>query len=165
MRGHARLVGHADQRHLGLVLVERDAAHDDLFHAASFFFHNGSRVVVEAGADFEHDAEFLGDFDRPELHHLRARSGELQHLVVGDLLKLPRVGHDARIGGVDAVDVGVDLAEVGLERGGQRDGRQVRTAAAERRDLAAGRLPLKAGDDDDVAGVEQTVRFLRRDVL
>ncbi len=32
------------------------------------------------------------------------------------------VGHDARVGGEDAVDVGVDLADVGLERGGQGDG-------------------------------------------
>ena len=38
-----------------------------------------------AGTHFEHDAEFLRDFHRSELHHLGTRSGELQHLVVDNL--------------------------------------------------------------------------------
>ena len=46
LRGHAGFVRHADERDLGLVFVERDAAHDDAFHAFGFFFHNGSGVFV-----------------------------------------------------------------------------------------------------------------------
>ena len=61
----------------------------------------------------------------------------------------PRLGHDARVGRVDAVDVGVDLALVGLERGGKRDARRIGTAAAERGDVAVGIHALEAGDDDD----------------
>ena len=51
----------------------------------------------------------------------------------------PRLGHDARVGGVDAVDVGVDQALVGLQRRGERDRRRVRAAAAERGDVAVRR--------------------------
>ncbi len=61
------------------------------------------------------------------------------------------VGHDARVGGVDAVDVGVDLADVGADAGGHRDRRGVGAAAAERGDRAVGRDALEAGDDDDLA--------------
>ena len=61
------------------------------------------------------------------------------------------VGHDARVGGEHAVDVGVDLADVGAERGRQRDGGGVRAAAAERGDvLRVLADALEAGDDRDV---------------
>ena len=58
-------------------------------------------------------------------------------------------GHDARIGGVDAVDVRADLAVLGAERRRHRDGRRVAAAAAERRHFAAVGHALVAGDDDD----------------
>ena len=58
--------------------------------------------------------------------------------------------HDARVGGEDAVDVGVDLADVGVERRGQRDRGGVRAAAAERGDvLGVLADALEAGDDRD----------------
>nr|WP_276602728.1 hypothetical protein [Nannocystis pusilla] len=45
---------------------------------------------------------------------------------------------DPRVGGVDPVDVGQDLADVGLQRRRQRDRRGVGAAAAERGDVAGG---------------------------
>ena len=69
---------------------------------------------------------------------------------------MPGVRHDARVGGEDAVDVGVDLADVGLQRGGQRDGGGVRAAAAQRGDvLAVLADALEAGDQHDQALVER----------
>ena len=62
--------------------------------------------------------------------------------------------HDARVGGVDAVDVGADLAVLGAERRGHRDRGRVAAAAAERRDLAPVGHALIAGDDDDLAARE-----------
>ena len=64
------------------------------------------------------------------MQHLRAARGQLEHLFVRDLLDVPGVRHDPRVGGEDAVDVGVDLADVGVQRGGQRDGGGVRAAPA-----------------------------------
>src|SRR6266849_171211 len=163
--GNSRFVGHGHEGDLGLVLVERDAADDDVLHVLRFFFHDGSWVVVETGADFEDDAEFFGELDRAALHHLRAEAGQLKHFVVGNLAELARAGHDARVGGIDAIDVGVNLAKIGLECRRQRDRGQVGAAASEGRDLAFGRLALKAGDDDNVSVIEQRVDLFGSDIL
>ena len=65
------------------------------------------------------------------------------------------LGDDPRVGGEDAVDVGVDLADVGVERGGERDGGGVGAAAAEGGDvLGVLADALEPGDDGDVARVE-----------
>ena len=75
----------------------------------------------------------------------------------------PGLRLDARVGGVDAVDVGVDVAAIGLDRRGHRDGRGVRTAAPERGDAVVGRDALEAGEHrhlalgeapDDLGGVD-----------
>ena len=60
---------------------------------------------------------------------------------------LPRVGHDARIGGEHAGDVGVDLAHLGAERGGERDRGGVRAAPPEGGDVLRGADALEPGDD------------------
>ena len=67
-----------------------------------------------------------------------------------------RVRHDPRVGGEDAVDIGVDLADVGLQCRGQRHRGGVRAAAPERGDVL-GVLgdALEAGDDRDGALVER----------
>ena len=46
-------------------------------------------------------------------------------------------------------DVGVDLADLGADGGGERDRGRVRAAAAERRHVLGGRDALEAGDEDD----------------
>ena len=76
--------------------------------------------------------------DRAQLQHAGAGRGHLEHLLEGDDGQLARVGHDARVGGEHAGDVGVDLADLGADRGGQRDRGGVRAAAAERGDVARG---------------------------
>jgi hypothetical protein len=66
LRGGARLVEDVADDDLGLVLVGGDAADDDLFHVGDFFFHEGSWIVVERGADFKDDAVLLGELDRAD---------------------------------------------------------------------------------------------------
>jgi hypothetical protein len=56
-----------------------------------------------------------GQFDRAHLQHLGAERGHFQHFLEGDLRQALRLRHDARIGRVDAVDIGVDIAAVGLD--------------------------------------------------
>src|SRR5213075_201083 len=70
--GHAGFVWHADDGHFGLIFIEGDAANDDVLHAGGFFFHNRSWVVIQTCADFEHDAEFFSELDRPGLHDFGA---------------------------------------------------------------------------------------------
>jgi hypothetical protein len=63
-----------------------------------------------------------------------------------------------------AVDVSVDLAGLGPEGGCQGDGRRVRAAAAERRDVVVGRDALETGDEDDLLCVQRLVDAARADV-
>ena len=52
-----------------------------------------------------------------------------------------------------ALALGIGLL-IGLERGCERDGGRIGTAAAERGDLVVVRHALESGDDDDLAFVE-----------
>ena len=70
---------------------------------------------------------------------------------------LRAVRDDPRVGREHAVDVGVDLADVRVERGCERDGRRVGAAAAERRHVLVGRDALEAGDDRDLSRLERLV--------
>ena len=71
-------------------------------------------------------------------------------------VELARVRDDPRVGAEDARHVGVDLAHVGADGGGQRDGGRVRAAAAERRHVAcAVRDALEAGDEHDLVLVQR----------
>lgn len=163
--GDAGLVGDAEKGDFGLVFVDGDASDDDVFHVGGFFFHNGSGIVVEAGSNFKGDAEFFGEFNGSALHNFGARAGEFKHFVIRDFLDFFGLRKDAGVGGVNAVDVGVDLAKVGADGGGDGDGGKVGSAAAECGEASVLGLPLEAGDDDDVAGVEELVDLFGGDVL
>jgi len=88
------------------------------------------------------------------LQHLGAEAGHFQHFLEGDGFQPPRVGHDARVGGVDAVDIGVDLAFIGLECGGQRHAGGVGPAASQGGDVAGFVHALKACDDDHMTRIQ-----------
>ena len=110
----------------------------------------GTGTVLEAAAAVDADAVVAGVLDRAQLQDPGAGGRHLEHLLEGDAGELAGVGDDPRVGAVDAGDVGVDLADAGVERGGEGDGGGVGAAAAERGDVAAvGRDALEAGDEDD----------------
>ena len=70
-------------------------------------------------------------------------------------VELAGAWHDARVGGEHAVDVGVDLAHVRAERGGERDGGGVGAAAAQGLDVLGLLVEaLEPGDDRDLARVD-----------
>ena len=85
-----------------------------------------ARIVAETAAHVDRHVELLGELDRAVVHHAGAGRGQLEHFVVADLLDLPGLGHDAGIGRIDAVDVGVDFADVGLEQRRPRPRRSCR---------------------------------------
>ena len=70
---------------------------------------------------------------------------------------------DARVGRVHAVDVGVDLADVGADSPGHRDGSGVGAAAPERGDVAVFVDALEARDHGDVAAFERVFDALAVD--
>ena len=64
------------------------------------------------------------------MQHLGAVVGQLGGFGVGDFVEHLGVGHQARVGAHDAIDVGPDPQLGGVERGGQDGRREIRAAAA-----------------------------------
>jgi len=154
LRGNAGTIRHGFDRHAGEVFLEGGAGYDDVFHVRSLRDDPRAFVVVLAIAHVDAHVVLLGEFDGARLQHAGAKAGQLQHLVVADLVDLARVLADARISRIDAVDVGVILAHVRLQHSAHGNERRIAPAAAERREIALGRDALKAGDDHDLAFIE-----------
>ena len=138
------------QRHLRFVAAVGDAADHFLFHDLILVDDQRSGRVGEARQHLHAHAMVHRHLDRAGLQHLGAQRRQFQHFLVGDLIELARLRNDARIGRVDAVDIGVDIAAVGLERRRQRHRRGIRAAAAQRRDAPVGPEPLEPGDHRDL---------------
>ena len=84
------------------------------------------------------------------MQYLGAIGGHFEHLVVRDTGDLLGVRLDSRVGGEDAVDIAVDLADIGVQRGRQSDRRCVRSTTAQCRDVLTGlRNTLKTSNDRD----------------
>ena len=88
------------------------------------------------------------------MEHLGAQGRQLQHFVVGDGVELLGVGNNPGIGGVHAVHVGVNLAQIGLERHCQGNSGGVGAAAAQGGDVAVAVDALEAGHQHDAVFVE-----------
>ncbi len=145
----------------------RDAGHVLAFHVAllhqlvHFFFRHDHRAGVivggngiladEAGEDLHAHALLHRQAHRARLENLGPDARELEHFLVGHRLLLLRLGDDARVGGVDTVDIGVDVAAIGLDRGSDGNRRGIRTAATERGHAAIVAQSLEAGDHRDLA--------------
>ena len=111
----------------------------------------GSLVAFdEARQNLHAHALFHRQPDRAGLQHLGADAREFEHFLIGHIIELARARDDARVGGIDAVDVGVDVAAIGLQRRCNRHGTRVRSAATECRDAAIVHQPLKARDHRDL---------------
>ena len=159
----ARPIGYPGQRDLGFVLVVRDAGDQLAFHIVSFHFcvaddhrsgnavGRGCVVVDERGQHLNAHAFLHRQPDRPRLKHFGSDAGELEHFFVSDGLELARLGDDPWVGGIDPVDIGIDIAAIGLDGGGDGDGGSVRAATTQRGQAAIVGQALKAGDDRDLA--------------
>ena len=89
------------------------------------------------------------------MQHLGAVVGQLGGLGVGDFVQHFGVGHQARVGAHDAIDVGPDPELGGVERGGQNRRRKIGAAASERGGASIGGGAVEAGDDGHDAALEQ----------
>ena len=112
------------------------------------------------------------------MHDARSRAGEFEHLVVADPVDLASLGHDARVGRVDAVHVGIDLAAdleravagppvagVVLHDGGEGNGSRVGATSTQGRDVEVLVHALEPGDDDDLTFLESAAHAFRADAL
>ena len=133
----ARPVRHGDDRDLGDVPVVGQPADLVALLHERILLDERAGGVLERAEDLDDDAVDPAELDGADLHDLGALVGELEHLLVADDRQLAGAGDEPRVGRVDALDVGEDLAAVGAEAGRQRDRGRVAAAAAEGRDLAS----------------------------
>ncbi len=164
--GDARLVRDAVKRDLRLVARIGDAGDRFLFHDIVLVAQKrAAGIRVEGRQDAHRHAVKHGNFHRAGLEHLGPQRRHLEHFLERDLLQAPGLGDDARIGGVDAVDIGVDVAAVRLEgrRHGHRAG--VGAAPAERGDAVVVGDALEAGDHGHLALGQALVQELGLDLL
>ena len=115
-RRDARLVRDLDERDLRDVPVVGEAANLVPLLHERVLLDERSGGVLERAEDLDDDVVDPAQLDGPGLHDLGALVGELEHLLVADDLELAGRGREPRVGGVDAADVGEDLAAVGTSR-------------------------------------------------
>ncbi len=109
---HSGDIGDAQHRHAGFVGGHRGAANR---LAGRFGLGDDHRAlgVRETAADVNRDAKLFGKFNRAAVHHARAEAGQFKHLVVTDHVDASRFGQQPRVGGVNAIHVGIDFTRVG----------------------------------------------------
>ena len=115
----------------------RDGCDEWLLHGFLLGDDNGTGLGVERGPAVDPHAVVARVLDRAQLQHAGSGGRHLEHLLEGDGVELAGVRHDPRVGGEDARDVGVDLADLGAQRRRDGDRARVRAAAAERRHVLA----------------------------
>ena len=96
-------------------------ADEHFFHVA-FLLHDGTLPPGEAGKDLQFNVVLLGHLHRAVVEHLGAQGRQLQHLVIGDGAELDGPGDFPGVGGVDAVHVGENLAQIRVHGGGNGHG-------------------------------------------
>jgi hypothetical protein len=158
-RGDAGAVLHIRQRQFRLVTGIGHTGHGIAFHDILLGTDKRARLVagfLETGQHPKFHAVAHRQFHRPGLQHLRAQRRQFQHLLEGDPVELPGLRGDPRVGGVDPVHIGVDVAALRPEGGGEGHGGGVRPAAAQRGDPSLGADPLEARDDGHAHALGRT---------
>ena len=163
--GHTRHVRHRGQRDPGNLLILRHTGNISLFHVLDYLLDNRTGISGKAGQNLQLHAVALGKLYRAVVEHLRAERRELQHFVIRNFGKLLRLRDNARVAGINAVNVREDLAEIGLQGDRHRDRRRIRAAAAKRRHIAVFVNALEACDKDDALFVELFLDALARDLF
>ncbi len=154
-------VGDADYGYLGLIAVQGYSRYDSVLHLYFLLLHNpGTAVAPEGRLDQQGHPVFPGQLHGPNLQHLGSQAGHLQHLLVGDLLQMARLGADMGIGGVDPVHVGINLANIRPESGGQGYRRGIGAAPAQGGDIPRFRHALEAGHYGDDSLAEGMLQLL-----
>ena len=116
--------------------------------------HQAAGVVGrEAVAHADRDPLLARRLDGLRVQHLGAEEGELHRLLVAHLGEHGGARDQPRVGAVDAVDVGPDLQQLGVEGPGGDGGGVVRAAAAQEVDAAVGVAAEEARQHGDRGGL------------
>lgn len=114
--GYVGGIGYVMDGQFGFVVVEGDVGDDWLFYG--FFFiidsNEGVWIFLEVVQYVQWNVVFVGEFDCLDLQYFGIEVGYFQYFFEGDFVQLMGLWYYVWIGGVDVVDVGVDLVFVGF---------------------------------------------------
>ena len=131
---------------------------DIIFRSLNPWFFHSYAQCGDPGLPFQHIAEFLSAVT----DHLHAVAAGMQRQQDRLHVIFLRVGNDAGVRRIYAVYVRINFAYVGVNSAGNGNGRRIRAAPSQRRNIAVTRNALEPCDDDDVAFVQRfhnAVRF------
>ncbi len=165
-RGNARFVRHPLNRHFHLVLVVGHSGHHYFFHIRILPGHQRSRVIVKAREHPQRHMVFFRKLNGAGLEHLGAQARQFKHLVIGNFVKLSGLRHHVRVRSVYAVHVRIDVAQVRLERRGDRHGRKIGAAAPQGRHIIGPfRDPLETRHHGDLPLAERLFHTFAGDLF
>ena len=99
------------------------------------------------------------------MQHLRALAGQFQHFIISNLIQFSGIGHQTGIGGIHAVHIRIDLAQIRPECRRQRNGTGIGAAAAQRCNVTVAVHALKSGHDHDPMLVQLRLNPLTVDLF
>ena len=89
-------------------------------------------------------------FDRAGLQHLCSETGQFKHLFESDLVQFAGFVTNPRIGGVDPIDISINITTLGVECRSKADRRCVRTTPPQSGNSALIADALKPGHHRDL---------------
>ena len=162
--GHAGIVFQPHYRNPRDACILRHAGDVCLFHFDDLL-HFRAGLLLQAGHDFHIHTVLFCQFHAAVVEHLGSLAGQLQHLVVSNLLQLHRAGNHPGVRGIHAVHISINLAQVRPEGGGQGHGAGVGPAPAQGSHVAEAINPLEAGHQDDLVLIQLLLNALRVNAL
>ena len=138
--GHTGPVRHTAKRYLGVIARIGDAGNDGLFHDFILINHERAWLVFKAGKHLHAHTLLHRQFNRTRLQDLGANGREFKHFLIGNPLKLAGARHNARVGRIDAIHIGIDITAIRLHGSGDGHRRKIRPTAAKRGDAVAFRV-------------------------
>ena len=127
--------------------------------------HDSAFKVRERRTHVKLQVKTTSILDATQVQNLCTVRRHLQHFLAGDGIQLVRGRHDARVGGEHAVHVRVNLAHIGVQRGGQSNGGRIGTAAAQGRNVATLTVhALETSNNRDISGLDGLTDTLRVDL-
>ncbi|MNE64691.1 hypothetical protein D3C80_1601150 [compost metagenome] len=91
-----------------------------------------------------------GQFHGTNLQDLRAERCHFKHFLKRDLLHTTRLRLNARVCSINAIDVGIDIAAIRLDGGGDCNSRRIGAATAQRCNTIIRANTLETGDDSNL---------------
>ena len=129
---HARVIWYAQNCYLCYIAVMGYATNQEIlfFHCISLPNHC-AWFVGKGGTNMNRNVEIHTHLHGARLHYACTQTGHLQHFIIGNLLHPACIRHQARVCGVYAVNVGINLAGVSLQGTGQSHSGGIGTATAQ----------------------------------